>query len=227
MLCWMHDNEMHRGFAELPTGAPMLESDIVARVGKSPKEVKACLEEMGRIGTFSRDSRGCIYSRRMARDTHISEVRRAAAKSRAATSKRAADGSFIGDFAPPKDPAKEEQTPDVKDTASASVSATTSSQQQKVAPVLPRLPCQSEYPLTTAAVRNVKPATDDMFIVRLVQEVVQFAISKNLMEYLPDITDEAIAAAVSESWHSGPKNHGTGLLLKTVPQIIATWAVQN
>ncbi len=100
MLCWMHGNESHRGFLELPTGEPMVEQDIASKVGKPAREVRAALEEMARVGLYSQDDRGCIYSRRMAREYHISEVRRAAANRRMEASKRAADGKFAGDFAP-------------------------------------------------------------------------------------------------------------------------------
>jgi len=94
MMCWASDNEAHRGFLELPTGEPMTDLDIAHRVGKPIKEVRAAIDAMRRLGTFSVDSRGCIFSRRMARDTHISEVRRQAAIRRAETARRAADGSF-------------------------------------------------------------------------------------------------------------------------------------
>lgn len=111
MLCWGHDNEAHRGFMELPTGAPMTSGDIAAKVGKPVREIERAIAEMERVGTFSRDPRGCIYSRRMARETHISVVRREAALSRASSAKRAADGSFAGDFDPANEPAKTEQKP--------------------------------------------------------------------------------------------------------------------
>ena len=101
-MCWMSDNEMHRGFLELPNGAPMLSGDIAAKVGRPNSSVLACLVEMERLSVFSRDDRGCIYSRRMARDTHISNVRREAAKARHETEKRAANGQFAGGFAPAK-----------------------------------------------------------------------------------------------------------------------------
>ena len=114
MLCWMSDNEAHRGFAELPTGEPMDNMDIAARVGKPAKEVIAALSEMRRVGTFSEDERGCVFCRRMARDTHISTVRKAAAKSRAEKANRASNGSFAG----AKQPAKLKQNPTVPDSDS-------------------------------------------------------------------------------------------------------------
>lgn len=101
MMCWASDNEEHRGFLELPTGHPMTDLDIAHRVGKPIKEVRAAIEAMRRLGTFSEDARGCIFSRRMARDTHISEVRRQAAEKRARTISRAADGSFSSPLTSP------------------------------------------------------------------------------------------------------------------------------
>ncbi len=94
MLCWMSENEMHRGFLELPTGAPMTPQDIARRAGTSLKETQRLLACMERIGTFSKDQRGCLISRRMARDTHISEARRAAAIKRLQTVERAKTGEF-------------------------------------------------------------------------------------------------------------------------------------
>lgn len=113
----MSDNEAHRGFCELPSGEPMTFGDVANRVGKTLPEVKRALVEMARVGIFTVDSRGCIFCRRMARDTHISNVRRAAAASRKCTEKRAANGEFCspfaGDFAGANDPAKQEQNPTV------------------------------------------------------------------------------------------------------------------
>lgn len=129
MLCWMHNNELHRGFLELPTGSPMTDEDIAAKVGKPIVRVRTALQELDHYGVFSRDSRGCIYSRRMAREFHISEVRRAAARSRLESSKRAANGTFAGDFAPAKQPPKGEQNPTVSDSVSDSVLSDSESKQ--------------------------------------------------------------------------------------------------
>ncbi len=112
MLSWMHFCE-HRGYLELPTGDPMSPSDIAARVGKSEKDVARAIAEMSRIGLFSKDERGCIFSRRMVKDTHITIVRKQAAAARASGADRKDNGTFAGgfdpakpEFAPPKDPAK-------------------------------------------------------------------------------------------------------------------------
>ncbi len=117
MLCWMSDNEIHRGFLELPNGIPMVDQDIARRAGISVKETRRLMSCMERIGTFSRDERGCVLSRRMARDTHISVVRRNAAIKRATAVERAK----TGEFAPAKSPAKPEQTPTVPESESVPV----------------------------------------------------------------------------------------------------------
>lgn len=126
MLCWMSDNEEHRGFCEASNGSPLSSGDISNRAGRSARRIQNCLDEMERLGIFSRDDRGCIYSRRMARDTHISEVRRAAAKSRHDTEIRAANGKFCSDFAPAKQnfaPAKVPANGMQNPTVTASVSS--------------------------------------------------------------------------------------------------------
>lgn len=96
MLGWMHFNQSHRGYLELATGEPMNDEDIAARVGKSVEEVRRHLAEMRRIGLFSEDERGCIWNRRMVRDTEISRKRADAAKHRANESKRDENGQFAG-----------------------------------------------------------------------------------------------------------------------------------
>ena len=109
MLCWMSDNEAHRGFLELPNGTPMTVEDIAARAGKDIRSVRTALAQMERIGIFDRDERACVLSRRMARDTHISAVRSVAASKRASIVERAKDGKFAGS----KQPAKPQQNPTV------------------------------------------------------------------------------------------------------------------
>ncbi len=95
----------------------MTDQDIARRVGSNVKEVRRLLACMERIGTFSKDERGCLLSRRMARDTHISVVRRQAAIKRI----NAVERAKTGEFAPAKHPAKPEQTPTVPDSVSVSV----------------------------------------------------------------------------------------------------------
>jgi hypothetical protein len=119
MLGWMHFCA-RRGYLELPTGEPMTHEDIAARVGRPLREVSSALAEMERIGLFSRDARGCIYCRRMSKDTRISEARRHAAEVRMQAAQRDEEGRFMevpvpnpkqdaGDFAPAKRPAVSQQ----------------------------------------------------------------------------------------------------------------------
>jgi hypothetical protein len=93
MLCWMSENENHRGFLELPSGEPMTASDIARKIGCHGNHVRKLLREMEHAGVFSvletvpvsigtRHSTRLILNRRMVRDTHISTVRRKAAKAR-------------------------------------------------------------------------------------------------------------------------------------------------
>jgi hypothetical protein len=82
MICWAASNESNRGFLELPNGEPMSVQIIAKKVGETPRKITLLLSEMETIGVFSRDDRGCIYNRRMARETHVSESRRNAANLR-------------------------------------------------------------------------------------------------------------------------------------------------
>lgn len=105
MLCWMHFNVNNRGFLELATGEPMNEHDIAAKVGKALAQVTTCLSEMKRHGVYSVDERGCIWNRRMVKDTKISRIRADAARVRLQDAER----TPTGNFAPAKTPAKSEQ----------------------------------------------------------------------------------------------------------------------
>lgn len=126
MICWAAANESHRGFLELQSGEPMNEDDIAARVGRSPKDVKRCLDEMKRVGIFTTDPRGCIFSRRMARESSISDARKKAADSRWEKARRAAGlHEECTDFAPAKVDAKNMQNPSVTASVSDPVSTNT------------------------------------------------------------------------------------------------------
>jgi hypothetical protein len=130
MLGWMHQNEAHRGFLELPNGEAMTDQQICLRVGRSVREVRPLLQELKSFSVFSVAPSGALYCRRMARETHISEVRRSAAKSRADRADRAVDGSFARSFAPMVDGTLNQQNrqlsegkiPTVTDSVSDSVS---------------------------------------------------------------------------------------------------------
>lgn len=92
------------------------------------------------------------------------------------------------------------------------------------APPPERLPPQSatEYPLTREELRTRDPATDDFFVLRLVQTTYQALISAGDMA---PFDDEDMANAVRESYktYRGKREHGNGLLLSRVPQIILGW----
>lgn len=55
---------------------------LAAVVGRSEAEIKLLLQEMKALGTFSTDSDGTIYCRRMVKNTPLSEKRRQAANKR-------------------------------------------------------------------------------------------------------------------------------------------------
>ncbi len=119
MLCWMSENEIHRGFLELPSGEPMTIDDIAAKAGKPRRQVRRIIEALRRIGIHSEDERGCIFSRRMVRDVHISVIRKQAAMKRVSAVERAKDGKF----APPNSREVRQQTSQQKPTVTASASA--------------------------------------------------------------------------------------------------------
>ena len=232
LLCWMSDNESHRGFAELPTGAPMTLDDIAARVGKKKPEVTKAIDEMEHIGIFSRDDRGCIYCRRMARDTHISSVRSAAAKSRADTAARAANGKFAGNvyppllklaggFVPPKQPPKTQQNPTVPVPVSDPDSDSVQPKSYGGG--------GCEFPLTLAEIRKHDPATDYIFINKLATTTIQACLSSSEFpdEKVSDVTDTTLSQAVRTSYETGPPSHGKGLLLNRVPSIVITWGAKT
>ena len=85
-----------------------------------------------------------------------------------------------------------------------------------------------EFPLTHAEIRKHDPAVDSAFVQALANRVVQGCISSPEFEQakLPKINDRAIAAAVRESYSTGPPDHRAGLLLSRVPAILITWSTQ-
>ena len=89
-------------------------------------------------------------------------------------------------------------------------------------PLPPPLPSQTEWPLTTAELVRHDPATDQMFVLRLVQKTFQDLISAGDMEMFDD---EDMATAIKESYNGyhGKRAHGNGLLLNRVPQIMLNW----
>jgi hypothetical protein len=232
MMCWMSDNEGHRGFCEAANGVPLPLDAIAAKVGRSKNEVKRCLAEMERYGIFSRDERGCIYSRRMARDTHISEVRKAAANSRHDTEKRAANGQFAGGFAPAKQDfagakhgANGMQKPSVTASSSVSSSLTAATAATALLPV--ELRPQTEYPETLRVIREHDAAADVRFCQRLADEVAREicsdeAASKWTIEKQRKAVSDPVIARCCREVYATPRKKppGTGLLLSTVPRIV-------
>lgn len=83
-------------------------------------------------------------------------------------------------------------------------------------------PSQTEWPLTTAELVRHDPATDQVFVLRLVQKTFQDLISAGDME---PFDDEDMATAIKESYegYHGKSKHGNGLLLNRVPQIMLNW----
>ena len=111
LLCFMFESK-ERGYLIWPDGSPRSNEDIADAVsgGDRSDKVKA-IEELERKGVLSRDSRGVLYSRRMARLGEISQMR-ADAGSKGGTKR---------EQKPSKNVANDEQKPGV--TVSDSVSA--------------------------------------------------------------------------------------------------------
>jgi len=75
LLCFMFESK-ERGYLIWPDGSPRSNEDIAAAVsgGDRSDKVKG-IEELEKKGVLSRDSRGVLYSRRMARLGEISQMR--------------------------------------------------------------------------------------------------------------------------------------------------------
>jgi hypothetical protein len=75
LLCFMFESK-ERGYLIWPDGSPRSNEDIADAVsgGDRSDKVKA-IEELEKKGVLSRDSRGVLYSRRMARLGEISQMR--------------------------------------------------------------------------------------------------------------------------------------------------------
>ena len=90
-----------------------------------------------------------------------------------------------------------------------------------------RRPPQSEqkhYPLTLAELRQRDPATTEKFVHRLVDAILDYCTPRVSANDLAKIDiDQTIAAMCIESFATGPRNHGVGLLLSRVPAIAVTW----
>lgn len=76
LLCIMHDSP-RRGVLLLPNGEPLQPDDIARLIGVHRKTSDRLIAELLRRGVASQEeSNGAIFSRRMVRDEHISQVRR-------------------------------------------------------------------------------------------------------------------------------------------------------
>ena len=90
----------------------------------------------------------------------------------------------------------------------------------------PSTPENQNFPLSMAAIAEHDPAVTEAYTRRVAAVTIQactdspeFPNSK-----LSILNDKVIAACIRESYRTGPKNHGTGLLLKRVPQIAIKFA---
>ncbi|MCP4615986.1 MAG: hypothetical protein GY844_06080 [Bradyrhizobium sp.] len=78
MMCIAHESEEYGVL--IVAGKPMTAQHIARSVGESVPVVNRLLSELEEAGVFSRDDRGCIFSRRMRKDEHIRDVRAAAGR---------------------------------------------------------------------------------------------------------------------------------------------------
>ena len=87
----------------------------------------------------------------------------------------------------------------------------------------------AEFPAILAEIRKHDAAADDVFCRRLMTTVVQFCLSsqKYPQDLIGELTDENVARCVAESYRTGPRGHGTGLLLNRVPNIVLTWSLED
>lgn len=73
MMCVLHQCEP---YGHLSMNGNAMNTEQLARVvGDSPAVIKKLLAELEAAGVFSRNEKGCIYSRRMVKDEYIREVR--------------------------------------------------------------------------------------------------------------------------------------------------------
>lgn len=75
MMCIAHESDEYGVL--VVAGNPMTAQHIARSVGESLAVVKRLLAELEEAGVFSRDERGCIYSRRMCKDERSREKRAA------------------------------------------------------------------------------------------------------------------------------------------------------
>jgi hypothetical protein len=83
---------------------------------------------------------------------------------------------------------------------------------------------ENDFPLTVAAVRKRDPGVNGDFCSKLISACQQRVEREGISEPVPD---RVIAKAIEKSFQAKSKNHGTGLLLQRVPEILTTWAKER
>lgn len=81
------------------------------------------------------------------------------------------------------------------------------------------------YPQSSAAIREHDPGINGEFCLKLVAACQDRAKRDGISGKI--VNDKTIALAIRESYETGPKNHGSGLLINRVPEIIAHWAEEK
>jgi len=84
----------------------------------------------------------------------------------------------------------------------------------------------TEYPKMAAALREKFPMTDDLFVMRLVQNVMAEILAGDSSR-VDQVTDSLLADAVRECSKKSGRQNSAGLFLTTVPQCVKTWVNQN
>jgi len=102
MLLKMHEAP-RRGFMEHSSGAVFTNEELARLLGVTVKNVVKLLDEMRHVGTFSHDDSGVIFSRRMVRDTELSETRRRAGMARSPLVSAGKFAEQNGSKAPPNE----------------------------------------------------------------------------------------------------------------------------
>jgi hypothetical protein len=88
---------------EHSSGAVFTNEELARLLGVTVKNVVKLLDEMRHVGTFSHDDSGVIFSRRMVRDTELSETRRRAGMARSPLVSAGKFAEQNGSKAPPNE----------------------------------------------------------------------------------------------------------------------------
>lgn len=78
VMCVMHECIPYGKLSV--NGQPMTVEQLARIVGESATVTRRIMDELEQAGVFSRDEQGIVFSRRMVKDGHISDVRSAAGK---------------------------------------------------------------------------------------------------------------------------------------------------